>query len=695
MLALDRIGRGSAGRTRHPVLWLCACLSVLLTGRGEAQQPEHGLADTTKVTVIKPVVVTGNRELSVAPPVATVEVSTEAVERAPASNPYDLIGRAAGIEVHQQGQGPGFASDVVIGGFTSDHSSDVLLVLDGVPINLPIHGHVEGYADWSILSPGAISATRVIHGPASPLYGNFSIGGVIEVFTAPDAAGPSASLSVTSFGDVRGWATSGYRSASSGALGSMALQRERGWRDNSGYFLGTGVLHGWRAVGAGRLEAGLYLYGSQWDSPGYVSVQDFNDGHLTQATDTTDGGNADRYIGSLRYGVPLSTHTSLQAQLWGQLAQSDVFLTIPEDGVLDQTGEHDDRQALGFQAELNHTVASGEFTLGTSGRTDRTTYTLDRTDARVPLTPRQANDGRYQAIGIFARWRAGLGLKFQYDLGLRFDEVHYHSLDKLDSLGQWQDAADPMLSPKLGLRYILSNHVVLLGSLARGFRGPVGVIADPSLPLVTAWAGEVGAQYGNGPLQAGISFFQFNVANERIQDPVTLELLDTGTSRRRGAMLNATWQPTVHLAFLLDATLNDAKVTGGAPPVNVSFDLGTLRPPAPSFHDVPLEPGDPVPGVSKYYGRVGGEYLFRTGLSAYGLLRFNGPYTPIGEPAVTTQPYSVVDVGGSIGLGKATSVDVDLLNLLDASYPELRASGYINPGAPRSLVVSVRLNPPN
>ena len=135
---------------------------------------------------------------------STVEVSKEAVQRAPASNPYDLVGRSAGIEVHQQGQGPGFASNVVIGGFTSDHSSDVLLVLDGVPINLPIHGHVEGYADWSILSTGALTTTRVIHGPASPLYGDFALGGVVETYTAADATGSAGPLAATTFDHVRG-----------------------------------------------------------------------------------------------------------------------------------------------------------------------------------------------------------------------------------------------------------------------------------------------------------------------------------------------------------------------------------------------------------------------------------------------------------------------------------------------------------
>ncbi len=642
-----------------------------------------------------PVVVTGKREHAVAPPVATVDVSTETIQRSPASNPYDLIGRSAGIEVHQQGQGPGFASNVVIGGFTSDHSSDVLLVLDGVAINLPIHGHVEGYADWSILSPGVISTTRVIHGPASPLYGDFSLGGVVEVYTAADIAGPAGSLGVTSFGDVRGWATTGYQHEQSGALVSLAGQREQGWRENADYWLGNGVLRGWRTVGAGRLEGGFYAYGSKWNSPGYVSVADYNDGNLIAAADTTDGGDAQRYIGTIRYGVPLNSRTTLETQLWGQLGQSTVFLTLPEDDVLTQTAERDDRQAIGMQAQVSRVTGGGEFSVGLSGRADWTTYTLDETEARAPVSAQQADDGRYQALGAYARWRGMVGRRFMYDLGLRGDLVHYQSYNHLDSLAEWQGATDPMLSPKIGASYLASSRLRVLGSLARGFRGPVGVIGDPSRPLVTAWAGEVGVEYDGGPLQLAASFFQFNTANERIRDPVSLDILATGTSRRRGISGSVTWQIGRRLLVLASGTLNDATITGAADPVDVVLDLGSLRPPRPNFHTEPLAPGDPVPGVSDFFGRVGAQFLPADGWSTYLLARFTGPYTPIGEPGITTQAYAVVDAGGSVALSDGTSIDVDLLNVFDTTYPEIRASGYINPGAPRSLLLSVRFLRPN
>ena len=165
-------------------------LALLLAPAALQAQGTPSSSDSTKVTELAPIEVTATRAAQAPPPsVETVQVSAEQIQRTPATDPYDLVRRASGIEVHQQGQGPGFASDAVIRGFTSDHSSDVLLVLDGVPINLPIHGHVEGYADWSVLSPAAVTGLRVIHGPASPFYGDFAFGGVVEATTAMDAEG--------------------------------------------------------------------------------------------------------------------------------------------------------------------------------------------------------------------------------------------------------------------------------------------------------------------------------------------------------------------------------------------------------------------------------------------------------------------------------------------------------------------------
>jgi outer membrane cobalamin receptor len=135
-----------------------ALVVIVPVPAAEAQDSIAPPRDTARATRLTTITVTAERPRASAPPVTTIEVAPSELRQTFASDAYDLVRRTSGIEVHEQGQGPGYASDAVIRGFSSDHSSDVLLMMDGVPINLPVHGHVEGYSDWSILSPAAVNA---------------------------------------------------------------------------------------------------------------------------------------------------------------------------------------------------------------------------------------------------------------------------------------------------------------------------------------------------------------------------------------------------------------------------------------------------------------------------------------------------------------------------------------------------------
>jgi outer membrane receptor protein involved in Fe transport len=223
------------------------------------------------------------------------------------------------------------------------------------------------------------------------------------------------------------------------------------------------------------------------------------------------------------------------------------------------------------------------------------------------------------------------------------------------------------------------------------------VIADPSLEPIRGWSKEVGARYDGSSLTAQLALFRLDVSHERIQDPVTREVLPTGESVRQGINLDAELRITSRLTLMADGTINDARVKGetstGATPVIVpDLSIGSDgKPIRPSFHIEPLEPGDPVPNVADWLGRVGLEAVLSSRVSARGQVRFSGPYTPIGEPGVQTQSYAVLDLGTSIQVSRlGATFDMELQNVLDAKYPEVRASGFINPGAPRTLRAALR-----
>ena len=404
---------------------------ALLASSVQAQAPDGTAGtDSSRVTRLETISVTVERPRASPPPVTTIEVPPSELRRTFATDAYDLLRRTSGIEVHQQGQGPGFASDAVIRGFSSDHSSDVLLTIDGVPVNLPVHGHVEGYSDWSLLSPATVGALRVITGPASPLYGDFSLGGVVEVFTAADAAGTSASLGGSSAGDASGWLRSGRRSDSGGVLVAGEGRRQQGWRDHSAYWLGNGAVRGWRRAGSGRLEGGLSLYGSSWDSPGFVSVNDYNADHVTQAMDPTDGGTAYRGIAQGRF-TALAGETGVEATAWLQRVRSSVYLTIPDDNDLNQSDEEERRTAVGGRLQVSRPAGAGDVSAGFDGRADIAAYDLHATRARDRVSPTLGYDARYFGGGAFIRWRTLVGTHVALDVGARTDLVYYRTQDRV------------------------------------------------------------------------------------------------------------------------------------------------------------------------------------------------------------------------------------------------------------------------
>ena len=668
---------------------------ALVAGTAEAQTVDTAAtrADSTRVTQLQTINVTAERPRAAAPPVTTIEVAPAELRRTFAADAYDLLRRTSGIEVHEQGQGPGFASDAVIRGFSSDHSSDVLLTIDGVPINLPVHGHVEGYSDWSILSPASIGSLRVITGPASPLYGDFSLAGVVEVFTAADATGTSGSVSGSSYGDAGGWVRGGARADHGGFLVAGEGRRQQGWRDNSSYWLGNGTVRGWRRAGSGRLEGGVSFYGSSWDSPGFVSVADYNADRLEQAMNPTDGGSAYRGIAHGRF-TTVSGETGIEATAWVQRIHSGVFLTIPEDGALDQSDEQDRRTALGGRVQVSKPIGGGDLSAGLDGRADIAAYDLFATADRTRLNPTKGYDARYLGGGAFLRWRTLVGTRVALDLGARADGIHYRTLDRL-AAADWRTASDLIVSPKLGARYLAGGGWSLLGSLSQGFRGAPGVIGDPTLDPIRGWSKEVGARYDGTGITAQLAVFRLDVSHERIQDPVTREVLATGRTKRQGISANVEARVTRGLTLFVDGTVNDATVKGeggeAVTPVVVLPDLAAAPGLRPNFHIEPLEPGDHVPNVSRWLGRVGVEAALTPRLATRAMVRFSGPYTPIGEPDTETRSYAVVDIGTSVRVSPLGAVlDLELQNLLDARYPEIRASGFLNPGAPRTLRAALR-----
>jgi outer membrane receptor protein involved in Fe transport len=619
-----------------------------------------------------------------AQPTIATHVDAKTIRITPANSAYDLLRQTAGVEVHLQGQGPGFASDASLRGFSSDHSTDLALWVDGVPINESVNGHAEGYNDWAVLFPGGVQDIDVIHGPTSALFGNYALAGVVNVRTIERMRGTEVSATGGSFGQTEAMVLTGFDHGSDGGgvLGAR-FQRADGFRPNSRYNIAQGHARLVRDLRPGvTLDGGAELYGGNWKSPGFLSGDEFAAHQLDIVSNSTDGGYKRRAQERLSLRV-LSGNMVWRTTAYATEGRWQLFLTIPPaggrfEGSGSQTEEEDSRSGLGATSALTWALPSGEITVGGETRRDRSHYENYFTTARARDSVAAQVTGRQLLAAPFLQSYFNLTDRLRVDAGVRYDVFGTRSASDADVAAS---ATQGVVSPKFGALVHVTASVGVYGNVSRGFRSTDGIISDPTLAPITVWSYEGGAKFDHDGWAATAALFRMDVSNEQTFNPVTLESSNGGASRRQGLELD--WRlPTIASAATFSGswTFNDARYRslaaepedGGAPVV-----LNGLR----------------VYNTSKYVGDAAID-LSRAGAPWRVRLSGNwiGDYSPFDEPGVVLGGYGLAHVSGAWSF-RSLEADIGVRNVFDRAYPELVAGHIVSPGQPRTLYVSLRARP--
>jgi outer membrane receptor protein involved in Fe transport len=609
-------------------------------------------------------------------PSSSTRVAPAQLRAAPATDAYDLLRQTAGIEIHEQGQGPGFASDASIRGFSSDHSTDIALWVDGVPINEPVNGHAEGYNDWNLLLPEAISRIDVFEGPTSALYGNFAMAGVVDVLTIEHLSGTRFTASGGSSGRVEGALLAGLDSGATSAVAGIRGVHEDGWRPNSAYDLGQ--IHArWvqHLGGLSTLDAGIELYGTEWRSPGFLTDSQFQLHAYDNVTNPTDGGFKQRAQERVSYRLLAGPALLWRSTAYATQGRWQLFLTIPPEpgageGSGSQTEEEDRRYGFGATSAVTWLLPRGELTAGLEGRWDHSNYenwlttNRHRDSAQTLVTAHQTSGG------LFAQATLDFSQHLRATLGARYDVQNTGTV----SPGQAAlSHGKGVFVPKLGLLYHLPVFGALYANVSRGYRQTDGVITDPTLPFITEWAYEAGAKLDARWIAAGAALFRVDVSNEQTFDPITLTSTSGGASRRQGVEIQATLRPWADVALHTEWTFTDAR-----------------------YRSLVTEDGDTLSGArvfntARYVGVVNLAYvspgqLWRAGVSANAI----GPYSPFDAPGVVLPAYALIHLSAGIRVAPGDYLEIGVRNVFNRAYPELRAASFVTPGQPRSVYASLR-----
>jgi outer membrane receptor protein involved in Fe transport len=614
-------------------------------------------------------------------PSALTHVTASVIRQTPANNTWDMLRQTAGLEVHEQGQGPGFASDASLRGFSSDHSTDLALWIDGVPVNEAVNGHAEGYNDFSVLFNEAVRDIDVIKGPTSPLFGNFAMSGVVNVRTLERMQGSELTAGVGSYGEARMTAMTGFdHGPRGGGVFGVHAEREDGFRPNSGYNLLQGharVVH--QLWDGASIDVGAELYGTDWNSAGFLGEDEFAQHQYGIVSNPSDGGFKRRAQerASLRL---ISGNMLWRTTVYSTQGRWQLFLTIPPaggqfEGSGSQTEEEDWRYGLGATSALTWELPTGELTIGGETRYDHSRYENYYTTTRARDSVNVLATGQQLSGALFVQSHTDVTDRLRVDVGARADILDTRSI--LD-LGGGGAASAGVVSPKAGASYRLVGPLSAYANVSRGFRSTDGVITDPTLPLITAWAYEGGFKYDEGATYLSAALFRMNVSNEQTFDPISRGSNSGGASRRQGLELE--WRypvaPTVRLTG--DWTFNDARYTHQT---IVSEDDN--------------EPPQAVDGLrvyntARYIGASAVEWAPRASRWALRVSgNWVGPYSPFDEPGVVLGAYGLMHVDATLHAGVAT-LDLGVRNVLDRAYPELVAGHLVAPGQPRSFMATLR-----
>jgi len=668
-------------RLRHFAGPLVFCVATPLAAQ-DSTHAAHRATRADSAARLKPVtIVAAPAERS--QPIAATTIDAATIRLTPAATPYELLRQAAGLEVHQQGQGPGFGSDVSLRGFSSDHATDVALWVDGVPMNEPVNGHAEGYNDFSVLFPGGIRDIDVIHGPTSALFGNFALAGTVNVRTLDRMSGSELVASGGSFGraDVMGMTGFDHGARGGGVMGARYVQ-ENGFRPNSRYDIAQGHARVVHDLSPGvAIDAGAELYGTNWNSPGFLGEDEFAHHDYNVVSNPTDGGYKRRAQERVSLRV-LGSNYLWRTTVYGTEGRWQLFLTIPPaggkfEGSGSQTEEEDSRAGAGATSAITWTLPRSEVTAGVETRWDRSNYENYFTTARRRDST-AADVAGTQALGEpFIQSSFELTDRLRADVGARYDVLNTRATPKDESA---LSSTHGVFSPKLGLIGRVSSSVSGYANASRGFRSTDGLIVDPMLAPITAWAYEGGVKVDHAGASASVGLFRMDVSNEQTFDPVRLTTTNGGASRRQGVELE--WRvPLASQTVALSGnwTFNDARYRSTV----VVNDDGDV---------VPLN-GLRVYNTSKY---VGTSALDVAPLGQPWRLRVSGnwvgPYSPFDEPGTVMGAYGLAHVSGAWTFPRS-EVEAGVRNVFDRAYPEVVAGGVVSPGEPRTVFVSVRVRP--
>lgn len=461
----------------------------------------------------------------------------EDVSLRPVLRSGELLETIPGLIVTQH-SGDGKANQYFLRGFNLDHGTDLRINLDHMQINMPTHGHGQGYADLNILIPELVDTVQFRKGPYDAASGDFSAAGSTEIRYVDVLEKPLVKLSGGSFDFQRAllaWSTELPQRAN--LMAAMEIQDYDGpWeRPNDSRKL-NGVVR-W-SQGDSSMGSSLTFmgYDQDWLSTDQIPLRAVQDGSLSRygLLDPDLGGNSSRY--SLSYEGHRVVSRSRQ-DWYVYLAKHELelfsnftyFLEDADQG--DEFMQVDERSlgGMGYQYRWFQNWGGREVdtSIGFQARLDQIDNALMRSQARISLGSVRDDEVFQVGAGVYGSQEIHWNGQFRTVLGLRYDRYFADVEDQLAINSGTSE--DGLLSPKLNIAWQQNAKLEYFFNFGYGFhsndaRGttirvdPTNLEPATQVPaLVRARGMDIGMVTNPWPgMQSSLSLFGLDLDSELV-----------------------------------------------------------------------------------------------------------------------------------------------------------------------------------
>ena len=653
---------------------------------------------------IEEVTVTGRRIALGGTPRAASEgtVLAEQLENRPLLRVGELLEVVPGLIVTQH-TGDGKANQYFLRGFNLDHGTDFLTRVDGVPVNLPTHGHGQGYLDVNFVIPELIDRIVYRKGTYYPEFGNFSAAGAADL-SYKTAVNPFFSYTGGENGYSRTVAGGSILAFGGSLLAGVEADRTDGpWLLPEDLRKSNALLKWSTHTDESYLDITASSYGSEWRASDQVPLRAVKQGIIDRFgfIDPTNGGESHRHSLSLRGDRSLNSgllRFNAYAIDYGlQLFSNFTYALNEEQG--DQFEQFDSRSVQGgsFSWEQDF-VGLGRvlsWRTGLEFRRDQISPVgLHLTQARTRYDTIREDRVSQLMSSLWSSVNFMFGAYGRMELGARADRFDYRVRSSLVvNSGQGNDT---IVNPKASLVFGPWRETEFFISAGRGFhsndaRGAT-ITVDPvdgvtPVDQVTALAAARGMEWGLRTAvvpraQIALSLWRLDLDSELlfVGDGGTTEA--TRPSRRQGVEVGLFAKP-------LDWMVVDA-----------DYAVSSAR-----FRDLDAA-GDRIPGAVNSAASLGVAVNLPSGWFGGLRARRLGSAALIEDGSVRSPASTLLNAELGRRVGENWRIAVGIYNLLDkrandiSYFYESRLPGealpvedlHFHPAEPRTIRVTIQFN---